>query len=84
MSISKVFLDDNTSASDAMLFKHLGECYSNLNNYQKASACFKREAYYWSLTPGMEQSRIDAERRSNLIKTATQLYVKSTDKSMGI
>ncbi len=82
-SISKAFLADNISASDAMLFKHLGECYSNLKDYAKASACFRREAYYWSLTPGMEESRIDASRRANLIKTNTQLYVKSTDKTMG-
>lgn len=83
MSISNVFLGDNTNASRAMLFKHLGECHSNLKDYAKASACFKREAYYWSNEPGMEQSRIDAERRSNLIKTNTQLYIKNTDKEMG-
>ncbi len=83
MSISKVFLEENQNASGAMLYKHMGECYSNLKEYSNASACFKREAYYWSITPGMEQSRIDAERRSNLIKTSTQLYVKTTDASMG-
>lgn len=82
-SISQVFLSENQNASGAMLYKHMGECYSNLKEYSNASACFKREAYYWSITPGMEQSRIDAERRSNLIKTTTQLYVKTTDNSMG-
>jgi len=82
-SISNVFIKDNEAASNAMLFKHLGECYSNLKEYANASACFKREAYYWNLAPGMEQSRIDANRRSNLIKTNTQVYVKSTDASMG-
>ena len=83
MSISKIFIDTNANSSRAMLFKHLGECYSNLKEYNKASACFKREAYYWSNDPGMEQSEIDANRRSNLIKTATQLYIKSYDKSFG-
>jgi len=45
LSISQVFISGNTSASRAMLFKHLGECHSNLGEYGKASACFKREAY---------------------------------------
>ncbi len=83
MSVSSVFIAENSSASNAMLYKHLGECYSNLADYEKASACFKREAYYWSITPQMEESRIDANRRAGLIKTGTQLYVKSTDRSMG-
>ena len=82
-SVSKVFIEKNDSNSCAMLFKHLGECYSNLKDYANASACFMREAYYWSISTGMEQSRIDAERRSGLIKTGTQLFVKNTDISMG-
>lgn len=83
LSISSQFIKTNDSASNAMLYKHLGECYSNLCDYSKAAACFRREAYYWSKTPGMEESRIDASRRANLIKTSTQIYVKTTDKSMG-
>ncbi|MBQ4629954.1 MAG: hypothetical protein IJB70_03095 [Clostridia bacterium] len=83
MSISSVFIDENPGASSAMLFKHLGECYSNLKQYTNAATCFKREAYYWSTTPGMEQSMIDANRRANLIKTGTQVYVKNNDVSMG-
>lgn len=82
MSVSKVFIEENPGASSAMLYKHLGECYSNLSQYQNASVCFEREAYYWSMTDGMEQSRIDAERRANLIKTGMQLYVKTTDRDM--
>lgn len=82
MSISNVFLKDNESASCAMLYKHLGECYSNLGNYTGASACFKKEAYYWSITPGQNETRIDAERRSNLISTNTQVYIKTTDSEM--
>jgi len=82
-SISSIFIQKNDSASNAMLFKHLGECYSNLKDYTKASACFKREAYYWSITAGMEESRIDAQRRAGLIRTSSQIYIKSTDRSMG-
>lgn len=82
-SISSVFIKKCDSASNAMLFKHLGECYSALKKYSEASACFKREAYYWSITPGMEESRIDASRRANLIKTGSQIYVKTTDINMG-
>lgn len=83
LSISSRFIKENDSASAAMLYKHLGECYSNLCDYSKAAMCFRREAHYWDNTPGMLQSSIDATRRANLIKTGTQIYVKSTDKSMG-
>lgn len=82
-SISNAFLNDNKTSSCAMLYKHLGECYSALGNYANASACFKKEAYYWALTAGMNESRIDAERRSNLISTNTQIYIKNTDPQMG-
>jgi len=82
-SISSVFIAENPGASSAMLYKHLGESYSNLKEYDKASACFTREAYHWGNAPGMEQCVIDANRRANLIKTATQVYVKNYDMSMG-
>lgn len=83
LSISSQFIKENDGASSAMLYKHLGECYSNLCDYSKAAMCFRREASYWDKTPGMKQSSIDAVRRANLIKTGTQIYVKSTDKDMG-
>ncbi|MBQ4526945.1 MAG: hypothetical protein II998_02620 [Clostridia bacterium] len=83
MSVSSAFISTNQPQSNAMLFKHLGELYSYLGNYDNASACFARESYYWSLSPGMEQSRIDSLRRSNLIKTNVQIYVKTTDENMG-
>lgn len=83
MSISKVFLEDNKSASCAMLFKHLGECYSHMGEYDSASRCFSKEADYWSVTEGQEQSRIDAERRAKLIGTNIQMYIKNTDKAYG-
>ncbi len=82
-SISSIFLQENASASNAMLFKHLGECYAGLGDYSMASSCFKREAYYWNQDPAMVESFIDANRRSNLIKTNAQIYIKSTDTSMG-
>ena len=82
-SISSEFIKTNKPASNAMLFKHLGECYANLGDYSKASACFKREAYYWDKDPAMGESCIDANRRANLIKTSAQIYVKSTDQNMG-
>ncbi len=82
-SVSSLFIKKNDAASNAMLYKHLGECYSNLKDYSKASSCFKREAYYWSHASGMEESRIDAQRRSKLIKTSAQIYVKTSDNTMG-
>lgn len=81
-SISCVFLNENQSESNAMLFKHLGECYSNLGQYDNASACFKRESYYWNLA-NMRESCIDAERRSKLIATNSQIYVKTTSLTSG-
>ena len=83
MSISKVFLEDNKSASCAMLFKHLGECYSHMGDYSSASMCFSKEADYWSVTEGQEQSAIDAARRAKLIGTSVQMYIKNTDKAYG-
>ena len=83
LSISNAFIKANDSSSNAMLFKHLGECYANLGDFEKASACFKREALYWEETPGMEQSVIDANRRSKLISSDIQVYVKNYDKTMG-
>lgn len=83
LSISNVFITKNDSSSIAMLFKHLGECYANLYDFGKASACFKEEAKYWASSPGMEQSVIDANRRAKLVGTNAQVYVKNYDKSMG-
>ena len=83
LSVSSLFISKSDSASNAMLYKHLGECYSKLKDYEKASACFKRESYYWSKTSGMDESRRDAERRAGLIKTGTQVYIRSSDEAMG-
>lgn len=82
LSISKVFLAENQNDSRAILFKHLGECYANLSDFDRASACFREEAAYWEAAD-MEQSAIDAERRSNLIGTGTQVYVKNHDYDFG-
>ncbi len=83
MSVSNVFLEVNSSNSNAMLFKHLGECFANLGDFEKASACFSQEALYWEVSDGMEQSVIDANRRAKLISVNQQIYVRSSDKSMG-
>ena len=81
-TISNVFLKTNKNDSKAMLFKHLGECYANLKQYNNASECFNREAYYWNLA-NMRETCIDAERRAKLIATNTQIYVQSTDLTDG-
>ncbi len=85
MSISSIFIKDNAIDSRAILFKHLGECYSHLGQYVNAETCFRREAYYWGQgqTPEYEQIEIAANRRGNLIQTGTQVYVKTDDPSMG-
>ena len=70
------FLAKHDSNSDAMLYKHLGECYSALGKNDEASACFKREAHYWSLA-GKDQETIDATRRSTLINSSVQMYAKT-------
>ncbi len=83
LSISSVFIKSNmnATASNAMLFKHLGECHSELGEFALASACFAREAYYWDMTAGMEQSQIDADRRARLIKPYTNIYALSDNNS---
>ena len=78
-SISSVFIQKNQSSSNAMLYKHLGECYSSLGDYVSAAECFKRESYYWSITPGMSESMIDATRRATLITADSQIFIKSSD-----
>lgn len=74
------FLAKHDSNSDAMLYRHLGECYSWLGKNEEAAACFKREAYYWALA-GKEQETIDAERRGMLITSSVQMYAKTYNDS---
>ena len=83
LSISNAFLTKNDANSNAILFKHLGECYAALSNFSRASACFKQEALYWENAPGMEQSVIDANRRSKLISANAQIYVRNSDPDYG-
>ena len=73
-SIANVFIGSNSSSSNAMFYKNLGECYANIKFYDNASICFQREAFYWSITEGMEQARIDAERRAKLILPYGEIY----------
>lgn len=79
LSISNQYIKTNDSASCAMLYNHLGECYANLGNYSLASACYKKEAEYWSKTPGQEQSNIDASRRAKLIATDTRIFARTSN-----
>lgn len=72
------FLAANDGNSNAMLYKHLGECYSSAGMNDEASSCFKREASFWSQM-GKEQETIDANRRAELIKSTAQIYVKTTN-----
>lgn len=81
-SISSLFIKENQSSSNAMLFKHLGECYSSLGDYKSAAECFKRESYYWSITPGMTESVIDATRRATLITADSQIFIKTSDDTL--
>lgn len=82
LSISSVFLSTNSDASCAILYKHLGECYSHLGDYTKARMCFEKEAEYWSNVSDMEECCKDAKRRADLIKTDTKIYVKTTDPTL--
>lgn len=74
------FLKVSDGNSDAMLYKHLGECYSELGMSAEASACFKREADYWT-SVGKKEEHTDALRRSSLITSTVQMYAKSDNES---
>lgn len=82
LSISSEFIRVNSSASHAMLYTHLGDCYSKLGNYSLAKVCYEKEAEYWSITPGMSECVIDANRRAKLISTTTRLYAKTASESL--
>ncbi len=74
------FLNVSDGNSDAIFYKHLGECYSALGMNAEASACFKREAEYWSGV-GKTQETIDANRRSSLINFTVQMYAKTDNEA---
>jgi len=82
LSVSSLFLQKNDAASCAMLYKHLGDCYSALGNYERAEICYTREAFYWEKAPGMEQCVIDAARRAKLIGVTSRIYVKTSNEDM--
>ncbi|MDP4133088.1 MAG: copper amine oxidase N-terminal domain-containing protein, partial [Bacillota bacterium] len=62
--------------SSAILYHHLGDCYSSLGNYQMASACYLRESDFWAVA-GKNDETIDSKRRSNLISTSHRLYIET-------
>ncbi|MBR1968818.1 MAG: hypothetical protein IKA17_00465 [Clostridia bacterium] len=74
------FIEENSAytaqASNAMLFKHLGECYASLGQNEHAAACFKYEASIWEKL-GKNEETIDANRRSSLINSYVQMYAKT-------
>lgn len=72
------FLSTNDGNSNAMLYKHLGECYGALNLNDEAAACFAREAEFWTQM-GKVQETIDATRRSEIIRSGVQMYLKTTN-----
>lgn len=77
-TIAPDFIKANDGNSNAVLYKHLGECYSALNMSAEAAECFKREAQFWQQM-GKEQETIDANRRSNIILSSVQIYAKTQD-----
>lgn len=74
------FLKVSDGNSDAIFYKHLGECYSAIGLNAEASACFKREADYWSGV-GKTQETIDANRRSSLINFTVQMYARTDNEA---
>lgn len=74
--LAPTFLAKHDGNSDAMFYKHLGECYSALGMNSEASVCFKREAELWAGV-GKTQENIDANRRATLISSSVQMYAKT-------
>ncbi len=72
--VAPVFLQKSDAHSDAMLFKHLGDCYNALGMTDEATACYKRESYYWEIA-GLPQAAIDASRRGDLSGSTVQMFV---------
>jgi len=70
------FIAANDGNSNAMLYKHLGECYSELGMNAEAAVCFKREAEFWQSVSKVQEN-IDANRRSTLINSSVQMYAKT-------
>ena len=70
------FLAKHDGNSNAMLYKHLGECYSALGMNAEAAECFKREAELWA-SVSKTQENIDANRRATLINSSVQMYAKT-------
>ena len=79
------FIKENSAftaqASNAMLFKHLGECYAALEMNEHAAACFKYEASIWEKL-GKNEETIDANRRSSIINSYIQMYAKTTNPAL--
>ena len=83
-SIANIFIGANSSSSNAVFFKNLGECYANIKFYEDAAICFNREAYYWSITEGMHETEMDAERRAELIMPYGEIYAVTDGEDYGV
>lgn len=75
---AKMFMSKEQNDSRAMLFLHLGDCYSALGEYDNARMCYLREADYWKLCGDIE-TETAARRRASLISGYSQLYIKTSN-----
>ncbi len=78
-ALAPSFIPNSDSASNAVLFKHLAECYLSLGQKPEAAECFLREAEYWDVTPGQAESAKAARRKASFAENTVQIYAKTTD-----
>lgn len=74
--IASSFISANDYVSRALFYDTLGQCYTEVNMYNKAAACFEREAENWSFS-GREQEKIAAHRKSKAVRSTVQIYAKT-------
>ena len=65
--------------NSAILFQHLGECYSRLGEYHHASLCFYRSSYYWAQDPSQDQTALYFSNLAESVESKLQLYLKTDD-----
>lgn len=74
------FLKASDDNSDAMLFNHLGECYSKLGMVEEAAAAYTREGEKWE-TAGLPQASIAAFRKASLTQSTVQMFATTSNKA---
>ncbi len=72
------FLDEGP-VNAAILFQHLGECYSMLGEYHHASLCFAHSSEYWAQDPEQEQTALHFANLADTMETGLNLYFKTND-----